>query len=115
MEETDLHGAEVGVATDKVTRVLSAVSELKLSALKVIYGQGKNSEMGRAKPGPAVREFLAGQHIAFTEAQDEGGRHRRRLVKRRARTRARASRIFAKHVRHLVSKSRSLMSTTFSV
>ena len=72
MEETDLHGAEVGVATDKVTRVLSAVSELKMSALKVIYGQGKNSEMGRAKVGPAVREFLAGQHIAFTEAQDGG-------------------------------------------
>ena len=72
MEETDLHGAEVGAATDKVTRLLSAVSELKMSALKVIYGQGKNSEMARAKVGPAVREFLAGQHIAFIEAQDGG-------------------------------------------
>ena len=67
-----LHGADVSAATDKVARVLSAVSELPMSALKVIYGQGKNSEMGRAKVGPAVREFLAGQHIAFTEAQDGG-------------------------------------------
>ena len=68
----DLHGADVSAATDKVARVLSAVSELPMSALKVIYGQGKNSEMGRARLGPAVREFLEGQHIKFYEAQDGG-------------------------------------------
>ena len=85
MEETDLHGAEDGAATDKVTRLLSAVSELKMSALKVIYGQGKNSEMGRAKVGPAVREFLAGQNIRFIEAQDGGRSSCRSREKRRAR------------------------------
>jgi hypothetical protein len=68
----DLHGADVSAATDKVARVLSAVSELPMSALKVIYGQGKNSEMGRARLGPAVREFLEGQNIKFYEAQDGG-------------------------------------------
>ena len=72
LEETDLHGADVGAATAKVTRLLSAVSELKMSALKVIYGKGRNSEMGRARLGPAVREFLAGQNIRFIEAQDGG-------------------------------------------
>ena len=72
MEETDLHGADAGAATDKVARVLSAVSELKMSALRVIYGRGVNSERGRARLGPAVREFLAGQNIQFTEARDGG-------------------------------------------
>ena len=72
MEETDLHGADAGAATDKVARVLSAISELKMSALRVIYGRGVNSERGRARLGPAVREFLAGQNIQFTEARDGG-------------------------------------------
>jgi DNA-nicking Smr family endonuclease len=72
LQTMDLHGSDVGAATDKVARVLSAVSELPMSALKVIYGQGKNSEMGRARLGPAVREFLEGQNIKFYEAQDGG-------------------------------------------
>ena len=114
MEETDLHGAEVGVATDKVTRVLSAVSELEMSALKVIYGQGKNSEMGAREGGAGRARVPRGTTHRVHRGARTGVAHRAALVKRRAR-RARARASFSRNtVRHLVSKSRSLMSTTFS-